>query len=350
MLDLMNSSLRGRLSRSLRCGAAALATAQPSGPAIAPLADDELGTLDPMVPPWPCSPEQVAGVRLNVRYDNNDAAPGVVYVHGLGGSATNWTDLQALLAPTASGAAIDLPGFGFSVPPSGFDFTLVAHARVLEQYLERLGAGPVHLVGNSMGGAIVLLTAARRPELVRTLTLVSPAMPDRRPDPRRLSDPRLAVAYLPVLGKPVRHKLAQLGPRDRVRRMIELCFADPSRLPQQRFDEMVDELATVERQGWSAAALAHSTADIFQTWLRSGPNSLWSVARRVEAPTLVLWGEQDKLISVRRAAPTARALPRGRLMRLAETGHVAQMERPETVARAILGLWQHVSVAQWSTE
>jgi pimeloyl-ACP methyl ester carboxylesterase len=49
----------------------------------------------------------------------------------------------------------------------------------------------VHLVGNSFGGAVALTVAARRPELVRTLTLVSPAMPDLRPDPRRVSDPRL---------------------------------------------------------------------------------------------------------------------------------------------------------------
>src|SRR5699024_9472369 len=238
---------------------------------------------------------------------------------------------------------IDLPGFGFSEPAAEFDFTLLSHARVLEQYIASTGGAPVHLVGNSMGGAVVLLTAARRPDLVRTLTLVSPAMPDRRPDPRRLSDPRLPLAYLPVLGKPVRRRLAELGPADRVRRMIELCFAEPDRLPEQRFDEMVAELEAVERQEWAGRALARSTLGIFRDWFRFGDDSLWEVARRVAVPTLIVWGERDRLVSVRRAVPTVRALPRGRLLRLPDTGHVAQMERPETVARAILGLWQDES-------
>lgn len=349
MLGAMNNSVRGRLSCSLERVAPGLAALGSGEPPAAPLSDEELGSVDPPVAVRPCSTERIAGARLNVRYDSGISTPDTVYVHGLGGSATNWTDLQALLSPTAGGAALDLPGFGFSVPAVGFDYTLASHAGVLEQYLTRMAAVPVDLVGNSMGGAIALLTAARRPELVRTLTLVSPAMPDYRPDPRRLSDPRLALAYLPIIGKPVRRKLAQLGPRDRTRQMIELCFANPSGISRQRFDETVDEVAAVERQEWVSAALAGSTADIFRTWLGLGPDSLWTLARRVTVPTLVVWGEQDKLVSVRRAAPTVRALPHGRLLRLPNTGHVAQMERPELVARAILGMWRHVSVAQWST-
>ncbi|OXM39098.1 alpha/beta hydrolase, partial [Amycolatopsis alba DSM 44262] len=54
-----------------------------------------------------------------------------VYVHGLGGSSTNWTDLAALLAPQASGTSVDLPGFGYSEPPEDFDFSLDSHAEVV---------------------------------------------------------------------------------------------------------------------------------------------------------------------------------------------------------------------------
>lgn len=318
-------------------------------PAV-PMSEAELGSLEPTLPPWPCAGLEVAGAHLNVRHapaDEQTGQPGVVYVHGLGGSATNWTDLQGLLAPTAAGAAVDLPGFGFSEPAADFDFTLAAHARVLAEYLDGLGGEPVHLVGNSMGGAIALLTAARRPELVRTLTLISPAMPDRRPDPRRLSDPRLVLAYLPVVGKPVRRKLAALGPRERARKVIELCYADPNRLSEQRLDEMADELTAVERQKWVGAAMSRSTADMFRVWLRLGSRSLWSIARTVDAPALVIWGAQDKLVSVSRAARTASALPRARLLVLPDTGHIAQMERPERVARAILGMWDSVAAGNW---
>ena len=71
----------------------------------------------------------------------------------------------------------------------------------------------MHLLGNSLGGAVALGVAARRPELVRTLTLVSPAMPDRRPDPRRMADVRLALALLPGrIGQRARAGLAAADP------------------------------------------------------------------------------------------------------------------------------------------
>src|SRR6185436_866657 len=131
-----------------------------------------------------------------------------VYVHGLGGSATNWTDLAALLGPRAAGTAVDLPGFGRSRPPAGFDFTPATHADALLCFLAGRNE-PVHLLGNSLGGAIAISVAARRPELVRTLTLVSPAMPDRRPDPRRMADVRLALALVPgPIGERARAGLA----------------------------------------------------------------------------------------------------------------------------------------------
>src|SRR5699024_439619 len=213
----MSSSLRGLLSRSLERVVPSWSALRPEVVEAAQLSEDTLGSLVPLVPTWPGATQPLEGGRLNVRHAGDGSPPGAVYVHGLGGSATNWTDLQALLTPGTPGAAIDLPGFGFSEPASGFDFTLTAHARVLEQYIVRSTNAPIHLVGNSMGGTIALLTAARRPDLVRSLTLVSPAMPDRRPDPRRLSDPRLPLAYLPAVGGWVRRSLARPGPSHRVR-------------------------------------------------------------------------------------------------------------------------------------
>ena len=62
----------------------------------------------------------------------------------------------------------------------------------------------MHLFGNSMGGAISMIVAAAQPDLVRTLTLVSPAVPDLRPRLRRVSDPRMPLAFLPVVGTRVR--------------------------------------------------------------------------------------------------------------------------------------------------
>ncbi|MFB9686327.1 alpha/beta fold hydrolase [Amycolatopsis plumensis] len=311
-----------------------------------PLSTRALPSLDPLPAPWPAAFEEVGTARLHVRRTPGPDGVPAVYVHGLGGSSTNWTDLAALLAPVAGGTAIDLPGFGNSEPEKGFDFTLQAHADVVTKHIEAVG-GPVHLFGNSMGGAIALLVAAQKPELVKTLTLISPAVPDLRLDPRRLSDPRMALAYLPLVGARVRAQLAALGPRERAAQVIKLCFADPSRFPESRLDELTEEHGARAGFAWAAPAMARSTFAIFRAWSTLGKASLWSVAPLVKAPTLVVWGREDRVISVKRAVRTARAIPRARLLVLPRTGHVAQMERPVVVAKAVLGMWEHVEAGTW---
>lgn len=316
-----------------------------------PAVDVEVPPLDPELPPWDGVLEQVGGVRLHVRRTapamTPEGAPTAVYVHGLGGSSTNWTDLGALLAPQGRGIAPDLPGFGYSEPDPGFDFSLSAHADSLADYIAGLDAGPVHLFGNSMGGAIVILLAARRPDLVRTLTLVSPAVPDLRPNPRRLSDPRMALAVLPLIGKSARRQLAMLTPEQRAKKVIELCFADPSAFPERRLAELAEEHGARMRFTWAEAALARSTFGILRDWLRPRSRSLWAVLPRVSAPTLVVWGEGDRVISAGKARRTVRLMPRARLLMLPNTGHVAQMERPVNVAQAVLSMWGAVDAGHW---
>ena len=65
--------------------------------------------------------------------------------------------------------------------------------------------------------------------------------------------------------------------------------------------------------------------------------SMWTLPPKITAPTLVVWGTEDRLVSVRKAPRTARLLPHGRLLVLPRTGHVAQMERPATVATGRAG-------------
>jgi pimeloyl-ACP methyl ester carboxylesterase len=312
-----------------------------------PLSNTPLPTLDPKQRPWPGAVETSGGVTLHTRRTPGSSEATAVYVHGLGGSSTNWTDLAALLSPFANGVSVDLPGFGLSEPSRGFRFSLDEHADEVARFVEGLGTGPVHLLGNSMGGAVALLVAARRPELVRTLTLISPAMPDRRPDPRRLSDPLMALAYLPLVGRGARRRLAALTPRERAAQVIKLCFADPDAFPAHRLDELEEEHAARAELKWANAAMSASTLGIFRTWFARGPASLWSVAPLVSVPSLVVWGTQDRVISVRRASRTANALQRGRLLVLPRTGHVAQMERPVAVAKAVLGMWERMDGNAW---
>ncbi|RKT52691.1 alpha/beta fold hydrolase [Saccharothrix australiensis] len=305
-----------------------------------PLSVAPLPPLDTTIEPWPGDYVEVAGHTVHVRRTAGPAGATAVYVHGLGGSATNWTDLAAQLSGHVDGHALDLPGFGRSEPIPGYTFSMTTHAEVVVGYIESLGVGPVHLFGNSMGGAIALIVASSRPDLVRTLTLVSPAMPDLRPSLSRVSDPRLPLAFLPVVGDRVRRRLALVTPRERAQQMLRLCFADPSLVPDCRIDQSVEEYTERSAQPWAGLALGRSTVELIRTWLVPRSRSMWLLPPKVTAPTLVVWGTQDRLVSVRKAPRVARLLPRGRLLVLPRTGHVAQMERPVSVARAVLGMWE----------
>jgi pimeloyl-ACP methyl ester carboxylesterase len=279
-------------------------------------------------------------------------APIAVYVHGLGGSATNWTDLAALLSDRVTGYAVDLPGFGRSRPHGG-RITPQTQADAVISLVESLLAGAggqqekVELFGNSMGGLVTVLVAAQRPELVHTLTLISPAVPDFRPSPRRLADPRIPLTFVPVLGRPARRKLAALSAAQRARQVVRLCFAEPARLPDSRMTEAVEESAERMAQPWSGASLNAGTRGLARAWLRAGRRSVWRLLGGVTAPTLVVWGRQDRLVTARKSARTVRGLWHARLLVLPRTGHVAQMEAPVTTARAVRGMWECVARGEW---
>ena len=223
--------------------------------ATALLADPAtLPPRDPHARPWPGREITAGGVTLHVRETRGATDRDAVYVHGLSGSGTNWTDLAGLLAPRATGLAVDLPGFGFTRPPAAPDYTPAGHADALLSFLDGRGR-PVHLLGNSLGGAIAIMVAARRPELVRSLTLVSPAMPDRRPDPRRVSDPRMLLASLPgPAGRRAREGLAAMTNRERIDSVVRLCFGDPTLATEHRLVEAAAELDARSRQPWAHEA------------------------------------------------------------------------------------------------
>lgn len=258
-----------------------------------------------------------------------------MYVHGLAGSATNWTDLMHHLADDVPGDAIDLPGFGYSPPPPDRDYSVSAHARTVAKVIERRGYGPVHLFGNSLGGAVVTRLAARRPDLVRTLTLISPALPDLRP---RLGPSRILVASMPGLGPWALRRVLAVPPERRIMASLEMIYADPKLMHPDRMRELIAEIRRRDGLDYSAPAVLGAARGIVTEFLRRGPRSLWRDAARVEAPTLLLYGRHDRIVDARMAARASRVFRHARVVVLPNVGHVAQMERPELVAREFRAL------------
>lgn len=304
------------------------------------LSEDELPSWDGVLPPWPG--EQVDG--LFVRKTPWTGAEPALFVHGLGGASTNWTDLMGLLSGHLDGEALDLPGFGRSEPPATGSYSLGTHARAVIKLLEEQDRGPVHLFGNSLGGAVSTRVASRRPDLVRTLTLVSPALPSVRP--RRGVDPRLALLLVPGLSQLLSKKLAAQSPEARARAVLQLCFGDPSQIPPERLREAAEEVSRRNGLRHSEDAFLGSLKGLLSTYVQAGPRNLWRQAATIQRPTLLVWGTQDRLVDVRLAPRALAAFPQSRLMVLPGVGHVAQMERPETVARAFLALREDALVSR----
>ncbi|MEG3631824.1 alpha/beta fold hydrolase [Streptomyces poriticola] len=273
------------------------------------------------------------GITLTVRSrpPARTGLPPALYVHGLGGSSQNWSALMALLDEVVDGEAVDLPGFGDSPPPDDGDYSVSAHARAVIRHLDAAGRGPVHLFGNSLGGAVVTRVAAARPDLVRTLSLVSPALPEILV--QRTAVPTALLA-LPGVARLFTRYSRDWTAEQRVRGVMQLCYGDPGRVTPEGFQHAVEEMERRLRLPYFWDAMARSARGIVDAYTVGGQHGLWRQAERVLAPTLLVYGGRDQLVGHRMAQKAARAFRASRLLTLPEAGHVAMMEYPEAVAAA----------------
>ncbi|MFD7699059.1 alpha/beta fold hydrolase [Streptomyces caelestis] len=276
---------------------------------------------------------ELPGITLSVRSrpPARKGLPSALYIHGLGGSSLNWSALMPLLDDVVDSEAVDLPGFGDSPPPDDGDYSVTAHARAVIRYLDATGRGPVHLFGNSLGGAVATRVAAVRPDLVRTLTLVSPALPELRVQRTAVPTGLLAVpGVAPLFTRITREWTAE----QRVRGVMQLCYGDPARVSPEGFRNAVQEMERRLRLPYFWDAMARSARGIVSAYLLGGQQGLWRQAERVLAPTLLVYGGRDQLVGFRMAQRSARAFRDSRLVTIPDAGHVAMMEYPETVALA----------------
>jgi pimeloyl-ACP methyl ester carboxylesterase len=288
------------------------------------------------IPHWPGESISLGAHSVYLRSVPDQGGEPALCVHGLAGSSRNWTDLMDLLRPGLAADALDLPGFGDSPPRPDGRYSIAASAQTVAALIEcryiTKGRGPVHLIANSLGGAVAVKVAATRPELVRTLTLISPALPDSRP---RLDLIRFPVICLPYVGTRLLRKYEALPPPTRVADVIATCYSDPARFPAARFAAEVAELTRRDTLAYPTAALVGSirtlTAEFFRT-------RAWRDAARITAPSLVIYGSHDGLVDPRMAGRAAHAFRDARILVLPRTGHLTHMEHPAQVAAEIQAL------------
>lgn len=270
--------------------------------------------------------------KVFVRHAGNDGEP-VLCVHGLEGSSDNWAELMDELTGDGQFAvdAMDLPGFGYSEPPprprAGYSIT--AQAEAVAETIEKLYDRPVHLIGNSLGGAVCLRVAARRPELVRSLTLISVVLPDRWPHWKLARFPLVTV---PGVGGWLLRRVTEVRPELRVRATAAFVFFDSSRLSAQRLDEAAAEQARRDGLDYTNDATIYSMRSLIAEMYGT---ALWRDAASTRAPVLAIFGSHDRLVDPRLAGKAARIFQDSRVLVLSRCGHVAHMEHPAKVASEV---------------
>ena len=265
------------------------------------------------------------GLRLRA-LDLGEGTP-VLLVHGVGGWAENW---QEVLAPIAASGrrviALDLPGFGESERPRRgaryFDPDEPFYARVVWAALDALGVGAAHLVGSSLGGAVVMMAALTAPARVRSLTLVAGGGIGLE------VAPLLRLVALPGVGLLARLPRPLRWADDTLRS----CFHDPARIPAHLYPEVrrwgdrsFPEFVRVLRAG---VGLRGVRPDLRERWIER--------ARGYAGDVLVVWGRQDAVLPVAHAAAVRALLPDAEVVLIDRCGHLPMAERPAEFLGALL--------------
>lgn len=254
----------------------------------------------------------------------------MVFVHGLGGSHLNWALIGQALAEGRRVVALDLRGFGLT-PGTRRNSTVQSNARLVDRFIRDVIGGPVILVGNSMGGLISIIQTAANPETVNGLVLVDPALPV----PRRLPDPGVAATFIayavPGVGEmSMKVMQARLSPDDLVRRIVKLCFADPTRASPDMLRigaELVMQRREIPQKEEAFLGAARS---LMRFLMNAG--QFESMMNRIEVPVLLIHGESDRLVPIAAAQRAAATRPAWDTAFLPGIGHTPQLEAPhETI-------------------
>jgi pimeloyl-ACP methyl ester carboxylesterase len=267
-------------------------------------------------------------------YGGSARDPLIVCVHGLGGSAVNWSAIAPLLTGSFRVIAPDLAGHGLT-RSAGRGTDVASNRALLHAFLESVSANPVILMGNSMGGMIALLEASAAPEQVSRLVLIDPALPFVPARPGLLAAAALTLGALPWLGRAVLSRMHDLRPETVVAAALTLCCAEPASVPA----DVVAQHVALARQRADFPGVGRDMSVAARSVIATAASSEYRErTRSVRCPVLVLHGDRDRLVPVSAARAAVRANPSWSLAVMRDVGHVPQLETPRCSA-AIVSDW-----------
>jgi len=270
----------------------------------------------------------IDGIDVHVRFDpGNGEKTGLSFVllHGFASWVYTWDHVFDELAKMGSVLAYDRPGFGLTekvLPESlGFNpYTQDYQMKLLTDLLDYYSLDSVILVGHSAGGVVALRYALEHPERVRALVLVDPAIYIQPPFPEILK--RVLTAL----------EVEELGPRFFAERFIDfanegmrLSWYDASKITPERVEKF---LLPTRIKNWEIALWEFMKANLDQRDLEKRLSSL-------TIPVLLIWGQQDKIVSPGDGKHLLEMLPNATLVTIDRCGHVPQEEAPHEFLKII---------------
>ena len=282
------------------------------------------------------SPSRTASIDGPVHYldHGGDGVP-IVMVHGLGGSVINWHLVAPALAKEHRVFALDLVGFG-RTEPGRRSASVTANAAVVNRFVEDVVGEPAVLIGNSMGGLVVQLAAAGRPELCAGLVLVAPAVPAVSAasfSPTNIR--RIGVPALPGIGPATLRRYWAGTPIDQqIEEAWKILASDPSRIDPEYMElatEMMERRATTE---WAPGAFSEASRSLGATLTRR--SKYRAIIHRIAAPTLLVQGDDDKVVIPEAAARLIHERPDWDVVFIKGVGHVPMIKTPDLFLDAVL--------------
>jgi 3-oxoadipate enol-lactonase len=244
---------------------------------------------------------------VELHYESTGAGDTVVLIHGLGSYIGDWRPQVDALSDTFRIVTVDLRGHGRSSKPAG-PYSVSQFAGDVAALIRSLDAGPAHVVGLSLGGAVAFQLAVDAPALLRSLVIIN-------------SGPSFVASWQIRLAVLLRLLLVKIAGLKRVGAMIaKRLFPRPEDAPLRRAFE--EHFVTNDRRAYEASTRALIG---------------WTVADRlstITCPVLVVSGDRD-YTPVSAKEPYVAALPNARLAVIADAGHACTLERPAQVNQVL---------------
>lgn len=242
-----------------------------------------------------------------------EKAQTILLIHGFGADKSNWPRFARFLTQDYHVIAVDLPGFGDSSKPANISYDVGTQAERLADFMREQGIGRFHVVGNSMGGHIAALLAARHPQEVLSVGLFDNAGVTA-PHPSELFE-RLLKGDNPLVLRSVEDFPA----------LLDFVFVQPPPLPGRLRNYLAER--SLQRSAFNGM--------VFQQ-LRERYIPLEPELPKISAPTLLLWGDRDRVLDVSSIDVMKPLLKKPSIAILRDCGHVPMIERPEETARLYL--------------